>query len=257
MILETRDLSYHYSDNRNIFHNVSFGVEKGDVLCILGSNGAGKSTLLNCLANLYTPTEGEVYLSGERIKSMSLRSIAKKIGYVPQVHTPAYAYTVHDFAVMGRTPYLGMFQKPSKEDHEKADEILEELGIYHLRNKSYTQISGGERQQVTIARALVQDPELIMLDEPTAHLDYGNQLRVIKMVSRLSERGFAVIMTTHNPDHAILMGKRVAILDRDGKLTLGSVDDILTTERLSEIYQLDIEILYIEKIKRKACIAVL
>ena len=126
---------------------------------------------------------------------MNLREVARVIGYVPQIHTPAYAFTVREFAVMGRTPYIGAFTVPGVEDYRIADEALERMGIAHLRDKPYTEISGGERQQVTIARVIAQKPQLILLDEPTAHLDYGNQHRVVQMARQLAAEGYALIMT--------------------------------------------------------------
>ena len=186
MILEVKDLEFSYSSGRTIFEHVSFSLDKGRVFTILGRNGAGKSTLLNCLANLFVPNGGDILLNGVSMRSMKQKDVAKVIGYVPQVHIAAYAYTVRDFAVMGRTPYIGLVSNPRREDYEKVDKVLNELNIYHLRNKSYTEISGGERQLVTIARVMVQEPELILLDEPTAHLDYGNQLRAVRLIKRLA-----------------------------------------------------------------------
>ena len=256
MILQVKDLSFSYDNQRIIFEKVNFGVKKGEIFSILGRNGAGKSTLLNCVANLFVPKSGEILLNGQPMKKMKLNQVAKVIGYVPQVHNPAYAYTVRDFVVMGRTPYIGALSKPSKSDYEKVDAVLEELGIMKLRDKSYTAISGGERQQVTIARVMVQEPQLILLDEPTAHLDYGNQLRAVKMIKTLAERGFGIIMTTHNPDHAMLLGDTVAVLDKAGHLNVGKAETILTEETLSDLYDIDLKMIYIEQAERKVCVAV-
>lgn len=187
MILQVKDLSFRYDSSRRIFQNVNFELDKGEILSILGTNGAGKSTLLNCLAGLFRPESGEILLGGRSMKTMSMGDVAKTVGYVPQIHTPAYAYTVREFTVMGRTPYIGAFATPSKEDYRIADEALERMNISHIAGKSYTEISGGERQQVTIARALTQQPQIILLDEPTAHLDYGNQYRVVQMIKELAQ----------------------------------------------------------------------
>lgn len=155
---------------------------------------------------------------------------------------------------MGRTPYIGTFSKPSKEDYMIAEESLERMNILHLKDKAYTEISGGERQQVTIARALTQQPKLILLDEPTAHLDYGNQYRVVQMVKELAKEGYAVIMTTHNPDHAIILDGKVAILDKNGVLGVGHAADTLNKEMLSSLYNLNIKTVYDEDAKRNVCI---
>lgn len=254
MILEVNNLSYHYYNSRTIFHDVSFNLDKGEVLSILGTNGAGKSTLLNCIANLFKPDTGEIFLNGKPMSSMHMCDIAKIIGYVPQIHTPAYAYTVREFTVMGRTPYIGAFSKPSAEDYRLADEALERMNILHLRDKAYTEISGGERQQVTIARVITQQPQLILLDEPTAHLDYGNQYRTVQMVKQLADEGYALIMTTHNPDHAIILNGKVAILNRDGILGVGQAAETLNKETLSQLYGLNIKTVFDEDAQRNVCI---
>lgn len=254
MILEVNNLSFHYHNSRTIFHEVSLNVDKGEVLSILGPNGSGKSTLLNCIANLYSPKSGEILLNGQPMSKMNLREVARVIGYVPQIHTPAYAFSVREFAVMGRTPYIGAFTTPGVEDYRIADEALERMGIAHLRDKPYTEISGGERQQVTIARVIAQQPQLILLDEPTAHLDYGNQHRVIQMLRQLAAEGYALIMTTHNPEHAIILNGKVAILNREGVLSVGQAAETLSAETLSNLYGLSIKTIYDEDAKRTVCV---
>lgn len=254
MILDVKDLSFKYYNSRMIFHDVSFSLDAGEVMCILGTNGAGKSTLLNCVAGLFTPASGSILLNGTDTAHMSMRDIARVIGYVPQIHTPAYAYTVREFTVMGRTPYIGAFARPSKADYEMADSALKRLGIEKLAEKNYTEISGGERQQVTIARVLTQDPKLILLDEPTAHLDYGNQFRIVRMVRQLADEGYALIMTTHNPDHAIMLGGKVAILDRNGVLGVGQAAEMLSAGTLSNLYGMEIKTVFDEDAGRNICV---
>ena len=254
MILEVENLSFRYRGGRTIFHDVSFSLDKGGVLAILGANGAGKSTLLNCIANLYRPESGSIHLDGQPMSQMTMAEVARIIGYVPQVHTPAYAYTVREFVVMGRTPYIGAFATPSAADYRLADEALERMGIAHLRDKVYTEISGGERQQVTIARVITQQPKIILLDEPTAHLDYGNQYRVVQMVKELSQEGYALLMTTHNPDHAIILNGKVAILNREGVLGIGQAADTLNADTLSRLYGLRVKTTYDEDAQRNICV---
>ncbi len=254
MILEVNNLSFSYHHRRTIFRGVDFNVAQGEILSILGPNGSGKTTLLNCLANLYSPDSGEIMLNGQPMSRMSLRRVARVIGYVPQIHTPAYAFSVREFAVMGRTPYIGAFAMPDAEDYRIADEALERMGIAHLRDKPYTEISGGERQQVTIARVIAQKPQLILLDEPTAHLDYGNQHRVVQMVRELAAEGYALIMTTHNPDHAIILNGKVAILNREGVLSVGRAAEIVSAERLSNLYGLSIKTIYDDDAERTICV---
>ena len=236
MILEVEHLSFAYRPERPLFYDVSFAFEQGQVLSILGANGAGKSTLLNCIANLLLPQQGEIRLHGTPLSRLELREISRIIGYVPQSHT------------------LGTFQQPGRADYDLVDATLEEMGLLPLANRPYTELSGGERQQVTIARVIVQQPELILLDEPTNHLDYGNQLRALSMVRALVKRGFGVIMTSHNPDHVLLLGGQVGILGNDGRFLVGNAEEVMTEERLRALYRSDLYLTYVERVGRKVCI---
>ncbi|MGN0266483.1 MAG: ABC transporter ATP-binding protein [Lachnospiraceae bacterium] len=255
MILEVKNLNFSYHKKKPVFADVNFTLNQGETLTILGPNGAGKSTLLNCLANVLTPTGGDIFLEGKNIRETSLQDVARILGYVPQSHTPAYGYSVRDFVVMGRAPYLGMFQKPGRDDYALADRVIDQMNLTKLADQPYTEISGGERQQAAIARAIVQQPKIIMFDEPTNHLDYGNQLRTVKMIKNLADQGYAVIMTTHMPDHAILLGGKVAMLDYSGKLLVGEAGEILEEGLLKRIYRSDLHILYLEEVGRKVCVA--
>lgn len=255
MIYDVKNVSFHYpSNDRVILDDVSLSVDNGDVLSILGPNGSGKTTLLNCMADLLKPTSGEVILNGKNINSMKNREIAKIVSYVPQVHVPTFSYSVLNFVLMGRASNVDMFSKPKKEDVEMAEKALVDLRIEHLKDKPYTEISGGERQQATIARAIVSNPSIILFDEPTAHLDYGNQLRTLRIIKTMADKGFAVIITTHNPDHAIMLSGNAAILSKNGKLLCGKSEDIITEDNLQSIYNTDLKLKYIEDIDRKICL---
>lgn len=255
MILEVRNLHFSYEANRAVFHDVSFTLPQGEILTILGPNGAGKSTLLNCIANLCRPDSGAVLLDGKPLKNYSHRAIARMIGYVPQNHVPAYSYLVRDFVAMGRAPYLKTFQHPGPSDYRLVDEVLEEMGLAALAHRPYTNLSGGERQQASIARAIVQQPQIILLDEPTNHLDYGNQLKTLSMVKSLSAKGYSIIMTTHNPDHIMLLEGMVGILDRNGRFSSGCAADVLTQDALRALYHSDIHVAYVDQVGRKVCMA--
>ena len=255
-IYEIENIRFRYpSGDKDVLTGVSFDVEEGEVLSILGPNGAGKSTLLDCMAALRTHTSGAIKLLGQDIKEMKPREVARIAGYVPQLHVPAFTYTVLDFVLMGRAPNIGVFQKPGDDDLAAAYSALEEVGIKHIAARPYTDISGGERQQATIARAVCQQPKVILFDEPTAHLDYGNQHRVLQLIRKLSGRGYAIVITTHNPDHALLLNGTSAILDRDGKLVCGANDEIMTEQHLRDLYGLDLSISYVGKAGRTACLA--
>ena len=180
--------------------------------------------------------------------------IKKVIGYVQQNQKSVFGYTVFSYVLMGRASSVGLFQRPSKDDEEMVHEVLDSMGIGHLADVPITEISGGERQQAAIARAIVQKPQAVFFDEPTAHLDYGNQVNTLKLIASLRDKGFAVVMTTHNPDHCMMLGGNVAILDRQGFLETGSVEEILTEERLKRVYNTELRLSYVDAVHRVACI---
>jgi len=243
-VLKVENLSFNYFRGPLIFSGVGFELNAGRILTILGANGAGKSTLLNCIVGLLRQKTGNIYLGGRSAAEMSLREIATLIGYVPQVHYPAYAYPVREYVVMGRTPYIGTFSTPKAADYEIAEKALARLNMSHILEKPYTEISGGERQLAVIARAIAQEPRIIMLDEPTAHLDFGNQMRTVKLIRSLAEEGYAVIFTTHVPDHPLFLGGDVAMFTegKEGKtVVVGDADSILTEETLSALYNVHVK----------------
>jgi len=213
------------------------------VLCILGPNGAGKTTLLKTLLGLRPVDAGDIRLYGRRLSDMSLRAIARQMAYVPQSSIGPHPLSVGEMVLMGRTPHIDPIAIASSEDERLAQSALERLGIASLRNRRFDEISGGERQLVLIARALCQQARLLVLDEPTAHLDYGNQIRVLQVVKELREEGYAVIMTAHNPDHALLVATNVTILDRAHLSAGGEPNSVITTERLSALYRTPIRVL--------------
>ena len=255
MIYSIRNISYTYpGTSRVVIRDVSMNLNEGEILSILGPNGAGKTTLLNCMAKLITPNSGTILLRETDIRNMNAREVASIVGYVPQTHTPVFSYTVLNFVMMGRAPKIGMFQRPGKEDEDAAFAALETLNIAHLANRPYTDISGGERQQATIARAVAQNPAVILFDEPTAHLDYGNQHRILLLLRSMSRMGFSVVLTTHNPDHAVLLGGSAAVLDRDGHLTTGASHDVITEARLMNLYRTKLRMTYVPEVSRTVCV---
>ncbi|MBQ6454125.1 MAG: ABC transporter ATP-binding protein [Coriobacteriales bacterium] len=254
MIYDVRAVSLAYGNGPMVVREASFELDEGETLTIIGPNGAGKSTLLNCLMGLHPPLEGEVLLCGKPIAQTRAKDIARNVAYVRQQLSLAFSFEVLDFVVMGCAPHLGPFSNPKPEHFERAMEALETMGVADLAQRPYSDISGGQRQQVAIARAIVQDPKVILLDEPTAHLDFGNQIRTLELARRLSSKGYAVVMTTHDPNHAILMGGKVAVLDREGHLEVGSCADMLDEERLAQLYRVDLCVTDVEEVGRLACL---
>ena len=224
-----------------ILSDVSFSIGAGEALCLLGPNGVGKTTLFRSMLGFLKPFSGKITLDGDDISTWSSRTLAQKIGYVPQNHTPPFAYPVIDVVTMGRLSRISPIASPSNRETDKAYECLERLGISHLADKLYTQISGGERQMALIARSLAQEPEVLVMDEPTASLDYGNQVRVLRQISQLVKEGISVIMTTHFPDHAFLCATKVGLITREW-VRFGTPDEVVTEDSLKETYGVDVRI---------------
>ena len=255
MIYEIEGLCFSYPSSESlVLNDVSLNVQEGQVMCILGRNGVGKSTLLNCMLGLLLPQSGKLSLSGKDIKVMREREIASVAGYVPQVISSSFSYTVMEFVLMGCASRIGLFSKPGKRERDDAREAMRELEIEHLADRFYTEISGGERQKTAIARAIVSKPRVVVFDEPTAHLDYGSQLRVLRIIKSLCAQGYAVVLTTHNPDHALLLGGKTALIDSEGKLISDDTDIVVTQANLSRIYGANARLEYIESLGRMACV---
>jgi len=253
--LTGHNLFYSYTSDRMILKDISFRFRSGEIVSILGPNGAGKTTFLNCLANLVPLDKGEIFIDDKNIKKIPPREVAKVIGYVPQIIVPSFDFSVLEYVVTGCAPHMGTLSRPRQEHYDIAMEAIKRMGIEKLTNRSYSQISGGERQQVSIARALAQRPAFILMDEPTAHLDYGNQIKVLKTVRSLKEEGYGVILTTHNPDHALLLQDQVAILDQNGVLATGLSTDVLNEKDLTALYGTELKLFYEEKLGRSVCAA--
>lgn len=251
-ILEVNDISFSYGDEL-IFENINFSINKGDVLCILGPNGTGKTTLIKCLNGLHEIDSGEILVNGKNIKTLSFSQISKHIGYIPQAHTPSFPFTVFDVVLMGRAPYLNLTQSPKKKDEKIAEKSLKTLGIYDLKDKEYTNLSGGERQLVFLARVLTQQPDILILDEPTSHLDFGNQIKLLEIVDMLAESGLSVIMSSHFPDHAFLSSTKVAIMKNKKFIDFGTPEDVVTEDNLKEAYSIDVKLIELDE-NRKVCV---
>lgn len=254
MSIEVRNLSFNYGQ-RTILDAVNLQIKLKETVSILGPNGAGKTTLLNIITGLLPPASGDVLYAGKPYARMGYRELALLIGYVPQVLTPAFDYSVLEYVVTGCAPRIGTFARPGQEHYDKALAALEKMGITHLAEQSYRQISGGERQQVSIARVIAQAPQYILMDEPTSHLDYGNQIHVLKIIRRLAEEGFGVVLTTHNPDHVLLLGGKVAVLNRQGRLLYGSCEEMIQEQFLSELYDTQLCVTNPDQLSRCVCFA--
>lgn len=241
MSIEVKDLCFSYGE-REVLHGVSFKAEQGEFLSILGPNGVGKSTLFRCVLGLLRDYKGSITVEGRDAKSLSIREAAKLVAYIPQSSHPAFNYSVRDIVLMGTTSGLGTFSTPKKEDVRRVEEALEKIGISHLAERCFHRISGGERQLALIARALVQRAPVLMLDEPTASLDFGNQLLVLTQARELAREGYTVIQTTHNPEQSYMFSDRILALRGGEVLTEGRPKDVLTSDMMRQLYGVEVEV---------------
>ncbi len=216
------------------------------MISILGPNACGKTTLLKCIDGLIKLQGGNISINGKDLANLSRVEIAKAIGYVPQFHQPSFAFSVLDAVLVGRAPHIGFLDAPKKEDVQIANQALETMGISHLANTSYIQLSGGERQMVLIARVLAQKPSLLLLDEPTSHLDFGNQIKLLATLQRLANTGLPIIMTSHFPDHAFLVSNQVVLMKQGELIDVGAPDEIITESNLADVYKIKVKIVNVD-----------
>ncbi len=235
MILEARDLTVGYRE-RVVGRGLDAALAEGEVLALLGPNGGGKTTLLKTLLGLIPPLEGWIRLVDRPLIQFSVRERARLIAYVPQVHAGAFAFTVEDVVLMGRSAHGDLLSRPSSRDRQVAAQAIERLDIAHLAHRPYTMISGGERQLALIARALAQEPRIVVLDEPTASLDFGNQGKVMREIRALAEAGLGVIFSTHDPNHALRFADRAMLIRDGGCMASGPAAEVLTRETLQDLY---------------------
>jgi iron complex transport system ATP-binding protein len=231
-------IGYH---DRVVGHGLDIVLQQGEVLALLGPNGGGKTTLLKTLLGLLAPKAGEVAIGGRALGAISIVERARLLAYVPQVHTPTFAFSVESVVLMGRTAHGNLFSRPSAHDRKVAASALEQFGIEKLAERPYTMISGGERQLVLLARALAQEPQFVVLDEPTASLDFGNQGKVMREIRALAAAGHGVLFTTHDPNHALRGADRAYLLRDGGRIAEGPVGTVLTREQLEALYQAPVE----------------
>lgn len=223
-------------------------------MSVVGPNGVGKSTLFRCILGLLNGYKGQIQINGQDIKGLGIQEMARLIAYIPQNHYPSFNFSVFDMVLMGTTIQVSSISTPGKTQIAMVESALERLGIQHLKNRAYTKISGGERQLVLIARALVQETKVLILDEPTANLDFGNQIRVLTQIKSLAKEGYTIVQSTHNPDQTFMFSDCVLAI-HDGKvLACGAPAEIVTEELIHRLYAVDVEVQSLYRDKVRICI---
>ncbi len=239
MKLEIRNLSFAY-EGHEVLRDISFALDQGEFLSVLGPNGVGKSTLFRCILGRLDGYSGTILSDGDDLKNMPRREAARRMAYIPQIHRPTFSYTVLDTVLMGTARQLSPFSQPGRTQVERAMQALERVGAVHLSRRDFARLSGGEQQLVLLARALAQQAEILIMDEPTSALDYGNQLRVLQLVRELAREGYGVLLSTHNPQHALTFATRTLALC-DGRVAAqGHPQAVLTPELMKQLYGVNV-----------------
>ncbi len=235
-LLQVQELVAGYG-RKEIVHGISFEMDRGEFVCIIGANGCGKTTALRSILGLLPVMSGKIFINDVDTASMSIRRKARHFAYIPQVHVPPFPFKVADVVLLGRTPHLASsVSDVSKRDKVIAYQAMQQLSIEHLAEREYTELSGGQQQLVLIARALAQEPDILVMDEPTASLDFGNQQLVLTRLHKLSRDGVSVLMVTHDPDHALFCADRVIVMEQGVIICTGNPVDVITSEIMHRIY---------------------
>jgi len=247
--LNVSSLFFSYKKGKNAVDDVSFEADKGEVIGIIGQNGCGKTTLLKCINAVLKPSGGVVMIENEDVLSMPRKDIARNIGVVSQHSMIIFPYTVLDMIMMGRYPAKNSFESYNAEDLEIVRRSMEETGVEAFAERTIDELSGGERQRVLIARALAQEPDIMLLDEPTLHLDVNHQFDLMELIKRLAtERGMLVIIVTHDIMLAARFCDRVIMMENGGIFTSGKTADVLTSTNLAKVFQIKAHVSYDERI---------
>lgn len=247
MKIEVVNGNYYYEKRRKRFpdlyaKNINFTLEPGEIMAILGPNGAGKTTMLKCITGLLNWREGTTYIDNKPLISIERNELWRRIGYVPQAHKMIFGFSIEELVVMGRAPYISTLAQPSVQDIEAAHEALDIIGILHLAQKSCNEVSGGELQLALIARTLVSNPEVLILDEPESHLDIQKQIVILQTIKRLSkDHGISCIINTHYPNHAFYLADRVLLTAKEKGVVYGNVNEVMTESRMKQFFDVELK----------------
>ena len=254
MTLEVQHLAFFYEKERHVLDDVDFKIGKGEFVSLLGPNGVGKSTLFKCILGIQRQYTGRICIDGQDVRELTERELAQRVAYIPQFNNPTFNYSVLDMVMMGRASQMHAFAVPGKEVRKKAEGALERMGILDLKDRGFSYLSGGERQLVLMARAMMQDAKIWIMDEPTASLDYGNQLRVLNQMREMARNGYTIIQSTHNPDQSFLFSNRILAM-KDGRLVAdGTPQEAITAGLIELLYHVKVEIMPLNKGESYTCV---
>ena len=238
-VLEGKSLSFAYRNGGDVFRDLSFSVNEGELVFVLGANGAGKTTLFNLIAGELKPQSGEIFFDGKNKNEYTTKELYRKYAYVPQHANGPRSYTVLESIFLNLTGSLGLFKSPGKREIERAEEVLSEWKLEHLADKAVGELSGGESQLVRIAGAVAKEPKLLILDEPESGLDYRNQMMVLDRIRSMKEKSIGCLMNTHYPEHAFRYADRVLLFLRDHgekKTVFGNVSEMITENNIKRTF---------------------
>jgi iron complex transport system ATP-binding protein len=242
--ITVKGVSFGYT-KKTVLRDIDLDIASGEIVTLLGPNGCGKSTLIKLMLGLYRPGQGSIHLDGVDISRLDSKTIARMIAYVPQIHRSSFPYTVMDIVLMGRIPHKTFFFRYSKKDIDIAGDAMGRLSISHLAERPYTELSGGERQLAVVARAIAQGAKTLIMDEPATGLDYGNQLRLLEEIIRLSREGYTFIKSTHSPEHALWVADRAVMIKNGAIMADGKCDHIINSENLFHLYNARVNVMWI------------
>ena len=248
MNLEIKNGNFSYTDGNPILKDINLKIDSGEIFTILGQNGIGKTTLLKCINGVLKWNSGEVFIDNKKVTSIK---DLKDIAYVPQAHSFSFSYTVKELSIMGRAKYLNIFSTPSKSDYDIVEKVLDEMGILHLKDRKCSELSGGQLQLVFLARALVGEPKILILDEPESHLDFKNQTKILRTIVQLAKKkNITCIFNTHYPEYALRISDKSMLIGKDDYI-IGKTSEVINEENLKKYFGINTKIVEIEDEKQK------
>lgn len=246
-VLTVKNLNYSYPGTRDTaLKDCSLILEKGQIMALLGANGAGKSTLLSAAMGWVKPSEGEIFLKDILLRDYSSRRLGQIVSLVPQEEPLPFNFTLLDYVLLGRTPHLKPLELPGAAEEHRANEVLERVGMASLSDRGIKTLSGGEKQLVTLARSLCQDPEILLLDEPTSSLDLKHKGEIIDLIKSLSNEGVTILFTSHDPQFTAALATHISLMKEGTIIASGPAREMLEEEKLSLVYGRKVRVRWID-----------